>query len=566
MKNYLIRQTLVWVVLFNCTSNIYAQTLTLQLTPSNYNGFAISCFGGRDGSIDLTVTGGTAPYTYEWSNDQQTEDISNLPAQYYRVHVVDANGIEADGEITLTEPEQLRIEVSLYEYPNLYNISLFGACNGIATLTLSGGVTPFNFLWNDGSTNQNRSNLCARNYGVVVTDANGCEISSERIYLTQPPENNWKQTGNANTNSSTDFIGTTDALDLVLKTNSIERMRLKSNGELNISSLSGSGNRMIVADADGKLIAYPCFPWSTCGNNLLGNDFFGSLNNVDVVVKSNSQEVVRFKTSGDIVINKFSQSADGLLYNTAGWIDKIDFTNPNDVLRGDGTFGALPGGAGYWALSGSNHLYNTNSSGRIGIGTITPSEKLQVTDGSIYLQGENQGLIVDAQSDKRVGLIKYSGREAGIWRTSSQDFEIGRVNVSALPGTPSSFTTDLYIDGNGKVGIGTTPPASGNYFLFVTGGIATRDVKVQATGWPDYIFDTSYQPISIYELEQFIKQNKHLPGIPSAKEVEENDGYELGSMVQKLLEKTEEQSLYIIEQQKQIDELKLQVKKLERRK
>jgi hypothetical protein len=72
--------------------------------------------------------------------------------------------------------------------------------------------------------------------------------------------------------------------------------------------------------------------------------------------------------------------------------------------------------------------------------------------------------------------------------------------------------------------------------------------------------------MSIHELDKFIKLNKHLPGIPSAEEIEKNEGYELGGMVQKLLQKTEEQSLYIIEQQKQIDELKVQVKNLERRK
>ncbi len=212
-----------------------AQTISLQLTSSDHNGYGVSCFAGRDGSIDLTVTGGTPPYTFQWSNDQQTEDIIDLPAQYYRVHVVDTNGIEADGEITLTEPEPLKMEVSIYEYPNHFNISLFSACNGIATLTLYGGVAPLNYLWSDGSTNQNRTTLCARNYGVLAIDANGCKVASEKIYLTEPAESRWTQTGNANTDASTNFIGTTDNKDFVFKANSIERFRIGAGGTLGVS-------------------------------------------------------------------------------------------------------------------------------------------------------------------------------------------------------------------------------------------------------------------------------------------------------------------------------------------
>ena len=81
-----------------------------------------------------------------------------------------------------------------------------------------------------------------------------------------------------------------------------------------------------------------------------------------------------------------------------------------------------------------------------------PSERLEVSNGSIYLNGTNQGLIVDA-GFKRVGFMKYAGHEAGIWRLGGQDFEFG--TVSGTLDTPGTLSTDLYISGSGDVGIGT---------------------------------------------------------------------------------------------------------------
>jgi hypothetical protein len=104
------------------------------------------------------------------------------------------------------------------------------------------------------------------------------------------------------------------------------------------------------------------------------------------------------------------------------------------------------------------------SGGNVGVGTTSPTYKLQVA-GSVFASGEGTGFLTDAQAP-RVGLLKYNGREGGIWRTSSQDFEIGRVSgangaaIAALPDAPTTFTTDLYVGGDGKVGLGTGTPAA----------------------------------------------------------------------------------------------------------
>ncbi|RTQ45249.1 hypothetical protein EJV47_25565 [Hymenobacter gummosus] len=126
------------------------------------------------------------------------------------------------------------------------------------------------------------------------------------------------------------------------------------------------------------------------------------------------------------------------------------------------------------ATAGNNLTFS--GAGNVGIGSASPTQKL-VVGGSVFASGEGTGFLTDSQPNARVGLIKYGSREGGIWRTSGQDFEIGRVDagVTALPGTPSAWTTDLYVGGDGSVGIGNTGPTnrldvSGTFRSLMTNG------------------------------------------------------------------------------------------------
>ena len=110
---------------------------------------------------------------------------------------------------------------------------------------------------------------------------------------------------------------------------------------------------------------------------------------------------------------------------------------------------------------------------------------------------------------------------------------------------------DIIIDG-GNVGIGTSEPQS---TLAVNGKITATEVEVTATGWPDYVFQDEHKLKSLPETESYIKENKHLPGLPSEKEVL-SKGINLGEMQAKLLTKIEELTLHLIEQNKQLSELK----------
>lgn len=116
----------------------------------------------------------------------------------------------------------------------------------------------------------------------------------------------------------------------------------------------------------------------------------------------------------------------------------------------------------------------------------------------------------------------------------------------------------VIFDSAGIVRIGTT---SSRAEVHINGEMFTRKVKVTQNGWPDYVFREDYTLLDLYKLEQFIKNNNHLPEVPSAEEVEQN-GLDLGNGQAILLKKIEELTLYTIQQQKQIDALAEQNKQL----
>lgn len=105
----------------------------------------------------------------------------------------------------------------------------------------------------------------------------------------------------------------------------------------------------------------------------------------------------------------------------------------------------------------------------------------------------------------------------------------------------------------GNIGVGTDNP--GDYKLAVDGKIGAREIEVTTTSWADYVFEEDYKLKSLAETENYIKENKHLPGIPSEAEVKQN-GVNIGEIQAKLLAKIEELTLHLIEQNKEIKNLK----------
>jgi hypothetical protein len=148
---------------------VNAQGMTIQLTPSVYNETSnTQCFGTATGSINLQVTGGTAPYTYEWTNSATTQNITNLAAGYYGVLVTDANNNTNSAAITLVDPPILQVSMNVYKYPNGQNISCYSCFNGSISTEVNGGVYPYEYVWlDDASINTSyRENLGKGSYHV----------------------------------------------------------------------------------------------------------------------------------------------------------------------------------------------------------------------------------------------------------------------------------------------------------------------------------------------------------------------------------------------------------------
>src|SRR5690606_24752183 len=128
-------------------------TEPLPLTLSLANLAEVRCNGGTDGEIDVTVTGGTPPYSFVWSNSTVTEDNTNLTAGTYDVTVTDAGGCTAADSYTITEPSAIVITGVITP------ASCGTTANGAVDVTVTGGVPPYTYFWTNGAPTQDISGL-----------------------------------------------------------------------------------------------------------------------------------------------------------------------------------------------------------------------------------------------------------------------------------------------------------------------------------------------------------------------------------------------------------------------
>ena len=205
--------------------------------------------------------------------------------------------------------------------------------------------------------------------------------------------------------------------------------------------------------------------------------------------------------------------------------------------------------SGIYNVRNSNLLFNINdttrmtilqSSGNVGIGILNPTTRLHINDGALKI-----GLSTSA-SERLKNILQFGdGTYVQMGEWEKDDY--------------LSFKASGYNFTKGNVGIGTLTPA---YKLDVVGTIRAQELIVETTG-ADFVFAEDYQLRPLSEVKAFIIENKHLPEIKSAQEMQE-DGVSVSELQTKLLQKIEELTLYLIQQEQTIQDLRQEVEQLKK--
>ncbi|PCH68855.1 MAG: hypothetical protein COC01_02830 [Bacteroidetes bacterium] len=163
----------------------------------------VSCNGGNDGSIKVTVNGSSSPYTFGWNNGATTQNVAGLTAGEYIINLEDANGCKSTAITYVNEPDIIKM------YSAVTNARCSDAYNGSAMVSASGGTPPYNFLWSTGHIAKKVTGLHAGIYLVTAIDENGCfNLPPEIISVGQPDA--WKLSFEDSVDNSTNTIYVTN--------------------------------------------------------------------------------------------------------------------------------------------------------------------------------------------------------------------------------------------------------------------------------------------------------------------------------------------------------------------
>jgi hypothetical protein len=210
--------------------------------------------------------------------------------------------------------------------------------------------------------------------------------------------------------------------------------------------------------------------------------------------------------------------------------------------------------------AGTGTLYTNPTTTYVGIGTTTPHSPLELINTADRLAIFYDNASANSNSTISVGNSTSTNKNVlniGFHADPTESKRFGYISVQGV-----AYSTQMAFSTTGSVGIGTTSP--GSYKLAVEGKIGARELVITASAWADHVFNPNYNLKPLNDVEKFIKTNNHLEGIPTAKEVKTN-GVAVGEIQAKLLQKVEELTLYVIEQNKKIEQLSKSNKELYKR-
>ena len=294
-------------------------TATSSAIVNNSNGPSVTalqtdltCFNSHDGSATVVVSGGTSPYSYNWSNTSTLSSISGLNAGSYTVIVTDASSCQATKNVTITQPDAITFN------PTVANVNCHGDNTGSIALSVLGGTSPYGYSWANGGASSSTNNVLAGSYAVTVTDSKGCSATSS-IQVTQP------NTALAVTCSSTPSNGSTGTATGLPTGGTTPYTYIWSNGQFTSTITGLATGAYSVTVVDGK----NCSVTSTVTvfetginqvNNVISNvSLFPNPANdvVHVVVELNSPQALQFNVfdiTGRLIDTHTEASANSINY------------------------------------------------------------------------------------------------------------------------------------------------------------------------------------------------------------------------------------------------------------
>jgi hypothetical protein len=558
------------------------------------NGYNISCYNCFNGTINLTIYGGTAPFTYLWSDNSTNKNRYNLAPGNHDVIVTDANGCITRSEaMYLNQPERSDWTITGNSGSNPLssfigttdNVDLKFRTNNLERLSLNAnGDIKMNALKSDSITNK---------YRYVYVDDNGKLKANYIPYCsTSLPPNPWLLGGNIIdvNNPQSQYLGSCNWADVVFGTSTLERMRLTAIGRLGI----GRTNPDHILDVQGQGRFRNYLSDNIAGTTDIGFAYGAGFLNSSATLLINSYDdhdvVIGSSANSSLISNAILKLNNGLKFNNnigGAGILQVD-ANGNVSTTPNGNYGV-----GLWTKGSnatSDDIINTNQN-NVGIGTTTYllASKFQV-GGSVLKVSVGDAFNSTTWYTGYIGFNASKPTSSGNWFIESNGINLnaasaliadasGNLNFVTLPSfnggnlgyTPDDTymrnATKMTVRADGKVTIGNTQNTifdpTTPYKLYVTGGIRTERVKVDVPGiWSDYVFDTNYKMMSLDELNSYLFHNKHLPDIPTETEVC-NNGFDVAEMQSLILKKVEELTLYVIQLKKENDDLKTKYNELE---
>ncbi|PKP01191.1 MAG: hypothetical protein CVU11_15960, partial [Bacteroidetes bacterium HGW-Bacteroidetes-6] len=255
-------------------SNTSSLALTSVINP-------VTCSGTNTGSINISVTGGTTPYSFLWSNAATTEDVSNLTSGSYTVTITDAGGCQLVRVFNVAAVTP--VTISLLNQQN----EMCSTGNGVLSVSASGGSGSFGYHWNNGATTASLTNLHTGTYSLTVTDANGCTAT-----------HSWFISNDVSNCAAYCYLNVTDnsivddncghatgSIDISVNSATQPWILQWSNGATteDISGLTQGSYTVTVTDANQCVTTHSCVVFNNTGNltvtsNSIQNETCGSGN------------------------------------------------------------------------------------------------------------------------------------------------------------------------------------------------------------------------------------------------------------------------------------------------